>query len=499
MVVLTMLGTALWYYSTFELNYSIWEEKNARAYYIARAGTESLARHIVHDPSIVKGIAVGETRAPTDIKFGLEYSDTQEEKLDILIKRISLDNIEIKGTGTVDGVKQTVSMVLEAEERFEEDSFFQNGAQFQNNATIIGDYVIGEGEEFLPEPGPEDNYSVKEQTLNFHTVEFKEEPTYAGEYVVGEDLQKHGSGNIGYDGEIVVTVYESDGSTHATEGKVSLYSHHNLNRNSLAGNPNEYDIEPGQEYVFRDLEAGEVYYIEVKDVPGHNEAVHAQEIDPGTVHEVTIFLIETGDDYDVVKLIPGDPAYNPDPAYEDITFDNGAKLIIDASSDPFLVEVNNFTMANNSGLELRTSEDPDASDKPEESLRIYANDVVLDHVEVSGHGTAYLYVRDTLNVQTPSAMVIAETARLIVFLEEGAVMEMQANSFFEGLVYGPEATVGIKGNADFYGGMIVENIVGNQGSITVGSAGTTVSDSPKYSWDFLGLDYGGYWMVQWVR
>ena len=181
---------------------------------------------------------------------------------------------------------------------------------------------------------------------------------------------------------------------------------------------------------------------------------------------------------------------SPAGAYNKISIGNKKTLVIDAvsASGPLHIETKDFEMKNGSALELKVD--------PTNTIVSVVDEMSLKDVTLTGTGTAYIYVRSKLNVQTPHA-VIDNNAYLVVYLDKGAIMEMQANSQFEGLVYGPEGTVEIGGNADFTGAMIVEQLKGSGGGSSIGAAGTDITK--KYSWDALDLDYGGYWMVHWVR
>ena len=91
--------------------------------------------------------------------------------------------------------------------------------------------------------------------------------------------------------------------------------------------------------------------------------------------------------------------------------------------------------------------------------------------------------------------VISDQARLVFYLK-GLHDGYQANSMLEGLVYGPEATVSMGGNADFTEGDDRGTAQGNRGNAKVGRPAEI---RRKYSWDLLDLDYGGYWLVYWTE
>jgi hypothetical protein len=376
LVVLSLLGMALWQYSISELNFAVREEKRARAYYIARAGAESLARHILVNPDVLNAIPeVDDSISSDSLEYDINFSGNSTNVGDMLVEltRIETDRVEITGTGTVDGIVQSVGLILETQEPFDGIVYSLGSLDFQNQVTINGDLVSG------GKVNPPDNLTgtIKEDTIIIFPPpdpDFPPVPTYSGNLTVPKD-----------------------GTTTITE--------------------------------------------------------------------------------------------SPENAYQKISIDNKGSLIISAAAGPIYIETKDFEMDNNAEkFELATSPDYD--------IIMVVDEMVLKTMKVSGSGVAYLYVRTKLNVQTPHADVDSN-ALLVVYLGPGAIMEMQANSHFEGLVYGPEAIVEIGGNADFHGAMIVEQLKGRGGSFSIGSAGTVMGR--KYSWDLLDLDYGGYWMVHWVR
>jgi len=386
LLVIALLGVALWNYSMSELNQSVREEKRARAYYIARAGAESAARDLMNDPSPLTLIPeISDQLVSEELKFNpkFEGEDTEVVVGDLIVelKRVTDNSVEITGTGNVDGVVQSVSIILETQEEFDGVVYSLGNLDFQSGVTLNGDVVSG------GKVNPPNNFNgtLKEETeIKFPHPEFREVPdSYAGTLTVDKD---------------------------------------------------------------------------------------------------DTMSIDRDDD-----IVSGDGQAGP---YQKIYVDHSATLILDATKGSLTLEAKVFDMHNNAKmLEFKTHKDHD--------LTLIVDEIELKQVKVTGDGTAYIYVRSNINVQTPHADV-GDDALLFVRLDKGCIMEMQANSNFEGLVYGPEAVVEIAGNADFYGAMIVEQLKGSGGSFTIGSAGTVI-DRGKYSWDFLGLDYGGYWMVHWLR
>jgi len=199
---------------------------------------------------------------------------------------------------------------------------------------------------------------------------------------------------------------------------------------------------------------------------------------------------------------PGDMEDPPgeNEGYEEIDIRQNGYLRIDANKGPIKVETNELDMHRSEGnyaqLALNTHEDY--------RLQLVVNqDCNLGTIRVKGDGLAELYIRSggEANYQTPNPEIeIIEDpgAKLIIFLEEGSKMEMQGNSEFEGLIYGPEAYVEMGSNSIFEGVMIVEQLKaindGNKSNIQVMSAGEI---KRKYSWSEFDDIFGRYRIIQW--
>lgn len=387
LVVLSLLATALWQYSISELNQSVREEKRTRAYYVARAGAESLARHIMVNPEVLSSISEETGIATPGITFDDGADEVIEGDLEVILQRVDANSVEVIGTATVDGISQTVSILLETSEGFDGVVYAASDLNFQNGVTVIGDLVTGGVVKFGGTEVPAENYS------NHPNV----------------------TGNI----------------------KTNV---------SIVFPPPEFPVVP-TEYFSSNLS-----------------------VDSST------------------PPITDSPEY----AYRKISIANkkDAFLTIDASANDVYLRTDDFEISQNSGgLILNTS----ANHK----LVVVVDTIILRNVLVTGDGVAELYVYNAANIQTTSGYIDPDsTARLDVFLGEGAELAMIANAFFDGLVYGPQAFVSTNGNAKFAGSMIVKELKGTGGS-SIGSAQTTFTN--KYSWDLLGSVYGGYLMVHWVQ
>ncbi|RQD74088.1 MAG: hypothetical protein D5R97_08355 [Candidatus Syntrophonatronum acetioxidans] len=390
LIVISLLGIALFNYSTSELTHSVREEKKARAHYIARAGAESLARHIMEDMGILDEVKnIGDKIVFDEQDFTVVYQgleEKEEEKVgDLLVEleRITDYRVEVTGIGTVDEVSQRVKILLETQEKFDGVVYSLGSLDFQNNVSISGDVFSG--------------------------------------------------GEVKFGGK---TVEEDEWDNHSQVNGI---------------------IRPGVKITFPPPE--------FPDEPDSYEGE-----------------LDVSNDYTIAHNSPEN-----NQALKKINIGNNAELTIDASYGDVFVEAEKLDMHQNGELLLKTSSHHD--------LTLVVDTVTLRRVRVTGDGTARLYVRSEANVQTPHGDIVDEGAHLLVFLEQDAIMELHANSHFEGLVYGPEATVEIGGNADFTGSMTVEHLKGRKGNITIGSAQTEIKQ--EYSWDLLDIDVGGYYMVRW--
>ncbi|RQD74637.1 MAG: hypothetical protein D5R97_07505 [Candidatus Syntrophonatronum acetioxidans] len=205
LIVVSLLGIALFNYSTSELTHSVREEKKARAHYIARAGAESLARHIMEDMVIldeVKNIGdkiVFDEQDFTVVYHGLE--EKEEEKVgDLLVEleRITDYRVEVTGIGTVDEVSQRVKILLETQEKFDGVIYSLGSLDFQRSINeISGDIYSGGEVKFGGETVEEDKWDNHSQVngiirpgvkITFPPPEFPDEPaSYEGDFILSNN------------------------------------------------------------------------------------------------------------------------------------------------------------------------------------------------------------------------------------------------------------------------------------------------------------------------
>jgi len=386
MIVLTLLGTALWYYGVNELGHSVREEKKARAYYIARAGAESVAKYIISDPSDLHLVGqVGDKISSAEEGFSIN-NDQYVGDIEVEIEKVDGNQIKVTGIGTVDEITQRVSLVLETQQIPDGTLIMKSDVKFSQGINIYGDVVSG--------------------------------------------------------GKVYVQNKVVEGDTHSI-----------VNGGTIKQNQNfQFTTQPF----------------------------------PGVPEEVVNFDIDQYEE----STINSDPGVT----YQEIYLANKEELTVSAESSSVFLSAHVFDMHSGAELTLCTSEYND--------LQIVADEIEMAKVEVKGDGVVEIYARERITFKTPHSYV--DKGFLVVYLEDDCVMTIQANSKFRGLIYGPGAKVEIAGGI-IEGVIVADKITGagpassgqGQGSEYVGDGSTEVNH--KDLWSGIGYDYGGYWMVHWIR
>ncbi len=222
MVVLGLLGTALWVYGNNELSHSVREEKKTRAYYLARAGAESLARDLMINPEKIENLIPnpGDVESlgahETEIDFETDYSG-EVGVIDVELERVDADSIKITGTGTVDGISENVSILMEMHGLFDGVLYAEGDLDFHSNTDVTGDiYTAGE-----VTGGNITGDIYEDQSFNFNSVSFPphdDYPDYPG-YPL-EDEYKHTIFEIEEEEELN---NEENPSGNATDGTLLAY------------------------------------------------------------------------------------------------------------------------------------------------------------------------------------------------------------------------------------------------------------------------------------
>ena len=153
LVVLALLGTALWHYSMSELRNVAKEEDRTRAFYVARSGAETVARYIMINPSVAEDLFDETSSTVSDIiELGNDYLGEIGE-VKVTVTDLGDDNLEITGTGIVNSSEGEVSILLELREFPAPDAVVvatsTNHLDFHQNMTVNGSIVAG-GEVTLP-------------------------------------------------------------------------------------------------------------------------------------------------------------------------------------------------------------------------------------------------------------------------------------------------------------------------------------------------------------
>lgn len=385
LLVLGLLGGAIFYYSTSEMNLAARDERIAQSQLLARSGAESLARTIMRETEILDMVP----DQGSYVEFDTNFETLEIGELDVIMERTSSKQVIITGIGRVGGVEQRVSIILETSEAFDGLIYSKGSLDFNEDMDVTG-------------------------------------------------------------GDI------------ASGGKITW-----------SGNP---DPPEGFEY--------NLYEDTLIEFPDHTFP-EPQELFPPPDD-----ILNVNNNVDPVLIVA-----SPEKAYSQIAFANNRKgMIIDATGNPIILETIDFDMPPRAGkLEIITRENND--------IMLVVTNITLRDLEISGDGIVYLYVRESITIQTPhaEAIITDPLAQFIVYLEKDANMTFVGNSQFEGLIYGPKANVAFDSNVKFEGAMIVEQLVGSfDGNMTIG--GDQAAMHRKFIWDILEeIGFGEYMMIRWER
>lgn len=132
-LVLTLLGTALWNYSMADTMQTAREEKRIQAYYLARSGAESVANHLVNQPmgSLNEEIddAYPNSVTSTPVDFG-------NGSFIVTVTKLDTTSVLIESVGTIEGdITQKASIVLQSSS--ESLNLFEH-ALLSNGPIILG-------------------------------------------------------------------------------------------------------------------------------------------------------------------------------------------------------------------------------------------------------------------------------------------------------------------------------------------------------------------------
>ncbi len=116
MLVITMLGAALWKYSMADLKHVSIEEKKMQAHYYARSGAEIIASRIVLNNDEIKLLNDDGENIFIPSEANKLVSDNiffDEEAIDIKVEVFRKNNnVVIFSTGTVDSISETLMLKL---------------------------------------------------------------------------------------------------------------------------------------------------------------------------------------------------------------------------------------------------------------------------------------------------------------------------------------------------------------------------------------------------
>ncbi len=150
MLVLTLLGTGLWQYSTTDTIQVARQENRMKAFYIARSGAEATAKWMV-DKGASASDMVGKNSMPTDLGDG-SFSVTIEEE----DPYDPGNRVIIHSTATVGGVSARASLALSRISGVNVASYpsgFFPYAIYAEEYIILGGNVFIDGSVGIPEDG----------------------------------------------------------------------------------------------------------------------------------------------------------------------------------------------------------------------------------------------------------------------------------------------------------------------------------------------------------
>ncbi|RCX13794.1 hypothetical protein DFR58_11623 [Anaerobacterium chartisolvens] len=135
-MVLTFLGTTLWFYSVNDVMRADRQVKRTQAYYIARSGCEAVSDYIIktRDTSMVEG--EGEDRQSDSIPL-------EKGSFSVRVREEPSGEVVITSTGTVDDVSDrailTLVKKLEVRSAFKNALFAKEDLYFREKVDILGD------------------------------------------------------------------------------------------------------------------------------------------------------------------------------------------------------------------------------------------------------------------------------------------------------------------------------------------------------------------------
>lgn len=139
-----------------------------------------------------------------------------------------------------------------------------------------------------------------------------------------------------------------------------------------------------------------------------------------------------------------------------------------------------------------------AIDLNNKTLTFNTNDTILKvvvdsfstkgDIKIVGGGTLYLYVKNTINLQTPNLINDSNPNSLVIFIGDGGdgTFNLQANMNFYGFIYGPKATVRMQSAQSKITGAIVCN------EFDYGNKNTTLTYAQMGSNVLSGVDTESY-------
>ncbi|HBX22287.1 MAG TPA: hypothetical protein DEF34_01430 [Desulfotomaculum sp.] len=255
MIVLTLLGTALWQYSITDTKQVAMDQNKMQAHYIARAGAEAMAEHLINKPGTTGDIISGTQNNPA---IGTLENGTFE----VTVTKDAGEPVTISATGYVNSdIKDTVTLTLEplsAPYIFDNVIFSHGDLDVTKMKEIVGD-LESAGDIDAPSDYPHDVVEDSDKVfagpvfptdLNDKTFTIGTAITESGNY--GNININSNEGDLVFDTGgnelhvMVDTISIKDDILILGEGKVYLY----IKYSATFDTPNIYNNDANKFFIF---------------------------------------------------------------------------------------------------------------------------------------------------------------------------------------------------------------------------------------------------------
>lgn len=207
LVVLSIIGVGLLNTSLGDTKIVEYQESTKQAYYLARSGADSVAYHIINNPTSANNLI---SKTPVD------NSSLGNGIFRVAVNQLANSNLELVSTGTVNNVNKAITLILELQDA---SGIFQHAVFSDESINLDGLYSISgnvgsngsiEGDKVIRDVGYKDSpYS----NVTYPEPDFPTSLTPSGNYEL-----KNGDGFIEASGEY--GTFSTDPNSNLTFGKV---------------------------------------------------------------------------------------------------------------------------------------------------------------------------------------------------------------------------------------------------------------------------------------